>query len=101
MFESFTGYRADEVIGRNCQFLQYRDPSTQKPLPLVDNAVTSEIRRCLVKGVEFQGELLNFRKNGTPLVNRLQLRPIHGDDGIVTHIIGIQTFSEANSTSTV
>nr|AML78056.1 putative LOV domain-containing protein [Kadsura heteroclita] len=96
IFEIFTGYRAGEVLGRNCRFLQYRDPRAQRRHPLVDPFVVSEIRRCLEEGVEFQGELLNFRKDGTPLINKLRLTPIHGDDGIVTHIIGIQFFSEAN-----
>nr|AML77404.1 putative LOV domain-containing protein [Quassia amara] len=95
VFEIFTGYRADEVLGRNCRFLQYRDPRAQRRHPLVDPVVVSEIRRCLEEGLEFQGELLNFRKDGTPLVNRLRLAPIHDDDGTVTHIIGIQVFSEA------
>ncbi|CAN4089578.1 unnamed protein product [Withania somnifera] len=95
VFEISTGYRADEVLGRNCRFLQFRDPRAQRRHPLVDPVVVSEIRRCLEEGVDFQGELLNFRKDGTPLVNRLRLAPIHSDDGIVTHIIGIQMFSEA------
>lgn len=95
VFESTTGYRADEVLGRNCRFLQYRDPRAQRRHPLVDPVCVSEIRRCLEEGIDFQGELLNFRKDGTPLVNRLRLAPIHGDDGIVTHIIGIQVFTEA------
>ncbi|KAF3432106.1 hypothetical protein FNV43_RR26845 [Rhamnella rubrinervis] len=95
VFEIFTGYRADEVLGRNCRFLQYRDPRAQRRHPLVDPVVVSEIRRCLEDGVEFQGELLNFRKDGTPLVNRLRLAPIHDDDGTLTHVIGIQLFSEA------
>ncbi|KAL8229039.1 hypothetical protein R6Q57_013939 [Mikania cordata] len=94
VFESVTGYRADEVLGRNCRFLQYRDPRTQRRHPLVDPVCVSEIRRCLNEGIDFQGELLNFRKDGTPLVNRLRLTPIHGDDGVVTHIIGIQVFTE-------
>nr|AML78122.1 putative LOV domain-containing protein [Helonias bullata] len=96
VFESSTGYRADEVLGRNCRFLQSREPRAQRRHPLVDPMVVSEIRRCLEDGTEFQGELLNFRKDGTALVNRLRLMPIHGDDGVVTHIIGIQLFSEAN-----
>nr|AML78072.1 putative LOV domain-containing protein [Myristica fragrans] len=95
VFEIFTGYRADEVLGRNCRFLQYRDPRAQRRHPLVDPVVVSDIRKCLEEGVEFQGELLNFRKDGTPLLNRLRLTPIYGDDGVVTHIIGIQLFSEA------
>nr|AML77395.1 putative LOV domain-containing protein [Platycodon grandiflorus] len=95
VFETITGYRADEVLGRNCRFLQYRDPRARRRHPLVDPVVVSEIRRCLEEGIDFQGELLNFRKDGTPLVNRLRLAPLHGDDGIVTHIIGIQVFTEA------
>nr|AML78895.1 putative LOV domain-containing protein [Catharanthus roseus] len=95
VFEISTGFRADEVLGRNCRFLQFRDPRAQRRHPLVDPVVVSEIRRCLEKGIEFQGELLNFRKDGTPLMNRLRLTPIHSDDGTVTHVIGIQTFSEA------
>ncbi|KAM0961082.1 hypothetical protein ACFX2I_020401 [Malus domestica] len=95
VFETFTGYCAHEVLGRNCRFLQYRDPHAQRRHPLVDPVVVSEIRRCLEEGVEFHGELLNFSKDGTPLVNRLRLKPIHDDNGTVTHIIGIQVFSEA------
>ncbi|KAF5737771.1 adagio protein 3 [Tripterygium wilfordii] len=95
VFEIFTGYRADEVLGRNCRFLQNRDPRAQRRHPLVDPVVVSEIRRCVEEGIEFQGELLNFRKDGIPLVNRLRLAPIRDDDGVVTHIIGIQVFAEA------
>ncbi|XP_002533198.2 adagio protein 3 [Ricinus communis] len=95
VFEIFTGYRADEVLGQNCRFLQFRDPRAQRRHPLVDPVVVSEVRRCLEEGIEFQGELLNFRKDGTPLINRLRLAHIRDDDGIVTHVIGIQMFSEA------
>nr|AML77425.1 putative LOV domain-containing protein [Narcissus viridiflorus] len=95
VFEDSTGYRADEVLGRNCRFLQFRDRQAQRRHPLVDPMVVSEIHRCLNEGTEFQGELINFRKDGTPLVNHLRLMPI-SEDGIVTHIIGIQIFSEAN-----
>ncbi|GER37189.1 flavin-binding [Striga asiatica] len=95
VFELATGFRADEVLGRNCRFLQFRDPRAKRRHPLVDPVVVSEIRRCLEEGLEFQGKLLNFRKDGTPLLNSLRLTPIHGDDGSVTHVIGIQVFSEA------
>lgn len=62
----------------------------------MDSAVVAEIRRCLDEGIEFQGELLNFRKDGSPLLNRLRLTPIYGDDEVITHVIGIQFFTEAN-----
>nr|AML78575.1 putative LOV domain-containing protein [Hakea drupacea] len=95
-FESATGYRAEEVLGRNCRFLQCRGPFAKRRHPLVDSTVVSEIRRCLEDGVDFQGELLNFKKDGTPLMNRLRLTPILGDDDTITHVIGIQFFTEAN-----
>ncbi|XXG58225.1 hypothetical protein AAC387_Pa04g0587 [Persea americana] len=95
-FELVTGYRAEEVLGRNCRFLQCRGPFAQRRHPLVDSAVVSEIRRCLDDGVEFQGDLLNFRKDGSPFMNRLRLTPIYGDDDTITHIIGVQFFMEAN-----
>ncbi|KAE8736310.1 Adagio protein 3 [Hibiscus syriacus] len=95
VFQVFTGYHADEVLGRNCRFLQYRDRCAQRRHPLVDPFVVSEMRRCLEEGIEFQGELVNFRKDGTPFVNTLKLTPIHDDDGIVTHVISIQVFSDA------
>ncbi|KAK4265489.1 hypothetical protein QN277_026538 [Acacia crassicarpa] len=96
VFEMVTGYRAEEVLGRNCRFLQCRGPFAKRRHPLVDSAVVSEIRRCLDEGIEFQGELLNFRKDGSPLMNRLRLTPIYGDDETITHVIGIQFFTEAN-----
>ncbi|KAE9591255.1 putative PAS domain, F-box domain, galactose oxidase/kelch, beta-propeller [Lupinus albus] len=95
VFEMLTGYRAEEVLGRNCRFLQCRGPFAKRRHPLVESTVVSEIRRCLEEGVEFQGELLNFRKDGSPLMNRLRLTPIFGD-GEITHVIGIQFFTEAN-----
>ncbi|XP_057748703.1 adagio protein 1 isoform X1 [Arachis stenosperma] len=96
VFEIVTGYRAEEVLGRNCRFLQCRGPFAKRRHPLVESTVISEIRRCLEEGIEFQGELLNFRKDGSPLMNRLRLTPIYGDDETITHVIGIQFFTEAN-----
>ncbi|KAL0453420.1 UNVERIFIED_CONTAM: Adagio protein 1 [Sesamum latifolium] len=94
VFEMVTGYRAEEVLGRNCRFLQCRGPFAKRRHPLVNPTVVAEIRRCLEEGIEFEGELLNFRKDGSPLMNRLRMTPIYGDDETITHIIGIQVFTE-------
>ncbi|CAI9754767.1 unnamed protein product [Fraxinus pennsylvanica] len=96
VFEMVTGYRAEEILGLNCRFLQCRGPFAKRRHPLVDPTVVAEIKRCLTEGIEFQGELLNFRKDGSPLMNRLRMTPIYGDDDTITHIIGIQYFTVAN-----
>ncbi|KAL0428329.1 UNVERIFIED_CONTAM: Adagio protein 1 [Sesamum latifolium] len=79
-----------------CRFLQCRGPFAKRRHPLVNPTVVAEIRRCLEEGIEFEGELLNFRKDGSPLMNRLRMTPIYGDDETITHVIGIQVFTEAN-----
>ncbi|KAL1548851.1 adenosine kinase [Salvia divinorum] len=94
VFEMVTGYRAEEVLGRNCRFLQCRGPFANRRHPLVNPTVVAETRRCLEEGIEFQGELLNFRKDGSPMMNRLRMTPIYGDDETITHIIGMQVFTE-------
>ncbi|GFP97441.1 adagio protein 1 [Phtheirospermum japonicum] len=96
VFEMVTGYRAEEILGRNCRFLQFRCPFAKRRHPLVNPTIVAEMRRCLEEGIEFQGELLNFRKDGSPLMNRLRMTPIYGDDQTITHIIGIQVFTEVN-----
>ncbi|XP_073289586.1 adagio protein 1-like [Primulina huaijiensis] len=95
VFEMVTGYRAEEVLGRNCRFLQCRGPFAKRRHPLVNSSVVADMRRCIEEGIEFQGELLNFRKDGSPLMNRLHMTPIYGDNETITHIIGIQVFAEA------
>jgi clock-associated PAS protein ZTL len=39
---------------------------------------------------------LNFRKDGSPYMARLQITPIYGDDEIITHYMGIQFFNDSN-----
>ncbi|GAB2291457.1 adenosine kinase [Dionaea muscipula] len=76
--------------------MQYRGPFARRRHHMVDSAMVAEMRRCLQNGAEFQGELLNFRKDGSPLMSRLRLTPVYGDNEIITHVIGIQFFSETN-----
>jgi PAS domain S-box-containing protein len=60
-FEALTGYRWDEVMGRNCRFLQGRD-HRQKGID-DPRAVIRERRSVRV-------ELRNYRKDGTLFWNK-------------------------------
>lgn len=57
-------------------------------------SVVSKIRTCVERGTEFAGDILNFRKDGAPVMNRLCLTPIRGEGNLVTHFLGIQSFRE-------
>lgn len=81
-FERITGYRVDEVVGRNCRFLQC-DASDASAVAEI-RAALAESRPCLV-------EILNQRKDGTPFWNRLSITPVRDRAGVVTHFIGVQS----------
>lgn len=80
-FEQLTGYRREEIIGRNCRFLQ-QDDRNQTELRKVCDAVKTG-QRCTVT-------LRNYRKDGRPFLNELDISPLFSRDGRLTHIVGIQ-----------
>lgn len=81
-FLKTTGYRLEEIIGRNCRFLQGEDRD-QPELNLLRMAI-QERRSCTVT-------LRNYRKNGEMFYNELRIAPIFNQDGELTHFVGIAT----------
>lgn len=80
-FEAMTGYRAAEVIGRNCRFMQ-GDDREQAPLDAV--------RRALQEGSACSVILRNYRKDGSSFWNSLHISPLRDHHGQVTHYVGLQ-----------
>jgi phosphoserine phosphatase RsbU/P len=81
-FERMTGYTVDEVLGRNCRFLQG---------PLTHPGDVDAIRTAVHAQRPSVVEILNYRKDGTTFWNRLSITPVQGASGEVTHFIGIQS----------
>lgn len=80
-FEKQTGYSVEESLGRNCRFLQGK----------ATNAHAIEaVRQGLQARTRFTIDILNFRKDGTPFLNRLRIRPIFADDGQLIYFAGAQ-----------
>jgi PAS domain S-box-containing protein len=80
-FETQTGYPPEEVLGRNCRFLQ--GPGTNP------HAVEA-IRQALQARTTFTIDILNYRKDGTPFMNRLRIRPLFDDRGALQYYVGAQ-----------
>ncbi len=76
-----TGYSAQEVIGRNCRFLQG---------PRTDPAKVEEIRNSLVSGEDITVELLNYRKDGRSFWNQLLISPIRDGAGTTIYYFASQ-----------
>lgn len=75
-FLDMCGYTADEVIGRNCRFLQGPD---------TDPAAIDRIRDDLAHDRETDIELLNYRKDGSAFWNSLHISPVRDADGVVVY----------------
>ena len=80
-FETMTGYRREDVLGRNCRVLQGDDR---------DQPARAVIAGALTAGRPCECELRNYRKDGTPFWNRLYLFPLQNDAGRIAHVVGIQ-----------
>lgn len=80
-FLEITGYDRDEIIGRNCRFLQAND-SNQAGLELIKTAIKTR-QSCRVI-------LRNYRKNGRLFYNRLSLFPILNGKDEAPYYIGLQ-----------
>ena len=80
-FQQLTGYRADEIIGRNCRFLQG---------PETDQAQVSKIRDAIRSEEVVVVEILNYRKDGSTFWNTLHLGPIYDEMGTLKYFFGSQ-----------
>ncbi|WP_333041479.1 PAS domain S-box protein [Microcoleus sp. Pol17C6] len=80
-FESMTGYRRQEIIGKNCRFLHGSD---------TDPAAVEIIRQALQTESECKVILKNYRKDGTAFWNCFSISPVRDRMGKLTHFIGVQ-----------
>jgi diguanylate cyclase (GGDEF)-like protein/PAS domain S-box-containing protein len=71
-FEALTGYRLDEVLGRNARFLQGQEH---------DQPALDELRACLAHQRSFTGTLRNYRKDGSLFWSHMHIFPMpDGED---------------------
>ncbi|GAX74943.1 hypothetical protein CEUSTIGMA_g2389.t1 [Chlamydomonas eustigma] len=81
-FLEMTGYSREEVIGRNCRFLQ--GPGTSR-------RATSQVKKALTQQQKCTVQLLNYRKDGQPFWNLLSITPVFDASGRLTSYIGVQS----------
>ncbi|MHC2003395.1 HWE histidine kinase domain-containing protein [Methylobacterium sp. CM6241] len=80
-FERATGYSRDEILGRNCRFLQG---------PKTDPAAVARIRDAIDRAVPIEIDLLNHRKNGEVFWNRLLIAPVFDSQRKVAYFFASQ-----------
>jgi PAS domain S-box-containing protein len=80
-FFDLTGYSSEEVIGRNCRFLQG---------PQTDPRTLDEVRKAIQEQRAVAVDLLNYRKDGTAFWNALFIGPIFDQDGELLYFFASQ-----------
>ena len=80
-FCKMTGYEKEDVLGRNCRFLQGDD---------TDPATVQQIREAVAARESCYVVIRNYRKDGTPFWNELQLTPAPNEHGEVVNYVGVQ-----------
>ena len=80
-FEDITGYKSEDVLGKNCCFLgSGNECKSEREL----------IAKTLEEGKDCLVVIKNYKKNGAFFWNELSLSPVKNKDNQITHYISIQ-----------
>ena len=74
-------YSRDDVLGRNCRFLQG---------PKTNRTAVARIGAAVKSGQESCETVLNYRRDGSPFMNLLLTAPLYDNRGSVRYFIGAQ-----------
>ncbi|SFE41037.1 PAS domain-containing protein [Thermoflexibacter ruber] len=80
-FETMTGYRTCEVLGKRPSFLQGKntDPNTRL-----------QFRQKLQEGKNFDLTIVNYRKNGEEYFCRVEIHPLTSPLGQISHYLALE-----------
>lgn len=87
-FYKLTGYTAEQVLGRNCRFLQGSgtDPKT-----------VDIVRKAIQSGSDCTVCILNYKADGTPFWNQFFVAALRDADNCIVNYVGVQTEIEADA----
>ena len=80
-FQDLTGYQEDEIIGRNCRFLQGAH---------TDRAHVADLRQAVAEQKAVSVELLNYKRDGTPFWNAVYIAPVFDSTGHLIYFFASQ-----------
>ena len=80
-FLDITGYSLEQVLGRNCRFIQG---------PETDVNEVAKVRNAIAAGVEISVCLLNYKINGESFWNQVHIAPLRNQHGEIVNFVGVQ-----------
>ena len=79
-FLKLTGYSREDVLGRNCRFLQGTDTHPDK---------VEKIRKGMATGEDVSVTMLNYKQDGTPFWNKLFIAALRDAQNNIVNYIGV------------
>lgn len=79
-FLTLTGYSRDQVLGRNCRFLQGTDTNPAK---------VEKIQKAVSNGDDVSVTFLNYMADGTPFWNKLFIAALRDAQNNIVNFIGV------------
>lgn len=91
-FERLTGYSREEIVDRNCRFLQAPDGRLDagSKRSFVDGQTVYRLRTTIHDRTEIQASIINYRKGGQPFMNLITMIPIRWDSEDYRFYVGFQ-----------
>lgn len=80
-FLKLSGYSDQEVIGRNCRFLQGPD---------TESATVAKIRNAIASGEDVAVDILNYKKDGSSFWNAVFISPVRDEVGKIVYFFASQ-----------
>lgn len=80
-FLDLTGYEEDEVLGRNCRFLQGAQ---------TDRESVAELREAIAAHRSVAVEIMNYRRDGSPFWNAVFIGPVYDTAGKLLYFFASQ-----------
>lgn len=81
-FEKMTGWSREEVLGKNPRFLQGQN---------TDLSIFNNLRDVLSKGEVWEGQTINYKKDGTEFYMEWSIAPIIDEKGVVQKLLAVQS----------
>ena len=80
-FLELTGYAEEEILNKNCRFLQGEDTDPEA-IKKISTAITNE--QPITITIE------NYKKDGSKFWNKVTVAPLYNEEGELVYFIGVQ-----------